>query len=238
MPVQRAAPKIIITLDGPAGVGKSSLGKELANALPPELGLAFLDTGAMFRATAYFLGEAAGEADGPDSLAARLEKLDFTLRGSGEASELLCNGRVPGREIRSESIGAAASRLALNREVRDFLRKAQQKIGAQYSLVAEGRDMGTVVFPSADCKFFLDARPEVRALRRRNQLLNQNAGKDAPVPDLECIERLIRQRDEQDRQRALAPLRPAEDAVIIDTSDLERAEVLAKLLAEVRKKLL
>jgi cytidylate kinase len=121
--------------------------------------------------------------------------------------------------------------------VRDFLRKAQQKIGAQYSLVAEGRDMGTVVFPSACCKFFLDARPEVRALRRRKQLLKHNDGKDALVQDLACIERQIRQRDEQDRKRVLAPLRPAEDAIIIDTSDLERAAVLALLLTEVRKKL-
>jgi cytidylate kinase len=217
------------------------LARALADALFPELELVFLDTGAMFRAAAYFLGEASGEPegpDGPDSLTARLEKLDFTLRGAGGGSELLCNGRVLGREIRSESIGVAASRLATNRAVRDFLRKAQQKIGAQHSLVAEGRDMGTVVFPSARCKFFLDARLEVRALRRRSQLLKQNAGKEAAVPELECIGQRIRERDEQDQKRALAPLRPAEDAVIIDTSDLGREEVLAKLLAEVRKKLL
>jgi cytidylate kinase len=163
--------------------------------------------------------------------------LEFTLRGAGETSELLCNGRVLGREIRSEKIGTAASGLATDREVRSFLLEAQQKIGAQCSLVAEGRDMGTVVFPAACCKFFLDARPEVRALRRRSQLLEQHSGDAAGVPPLELIEKQIRQRDEQDRNRALAPLRPAKDAVLADTSDLSLDEVLAALLAEVRKKL-
>ena len=98
--------------------------------------------------------------------------------------------------------------------------------------------MGTVVFPAACCKFFLDARPEVRALRRRIQLLEQHSGNEAEVPALELIEKQIRQRDAQDRNRALAPLRPAKDALLVDTSELSLDGALALLLAETRKKLL
>jgi cytidylate kinase len=250
MSVQRTASTptapVIITIDGPAGVGKSTLARSLAQALSPELGVAFLDTGAMFRAVAFFLEEATGENSLVDAgvLAERLKSFDlnlqFNLLGSGDASVLLCNGRALGSEIRSERIGAFASRLATFGKVRDFLREAQQKIGAQRSLVAEGRDMGTIVFPAACCKFFLDAKPEVRALRRRQQLLEQNADKPGQalpdVPGLDIITEQIRQRDAQDRGRAIAPLRPAEDAVIVDTSNLTLAEVLESLLSYVWKR--
>jgi cytidylate kinase len=188
----------------------------------------------MFRAVAYFLNQEQ-LADKP--LSTCLNTLEFTLQGQGDASVLLCNGRHLGNEIRSENMGALASKLATRAEVRDFLRQAQQKIGAACSLVAEGRDTGTVIFPFADCKFFLDARQEVRAIRRRKQLLEQNGGKESLVPALELIEEQIRQRDDQDRNRALAPLRPAEDAIIVDTSRLGLAEVLTSLLDAARTKL-
>jgi cytidylate kinase len=231
---------LVITLDGPAGVGKSTLARSLAQGL----GLAFLDTGAMFRCVACQLGEAALElAD--SALAARLEKLEFSLvrptGGSGDSGgsgdwELACNGRVPGQEIRGEAVGRLASRLATREPVREFLKLAQQELGRAYALVAEGRDMGSVVFASACCKFFLDADPAVRAGRRWLQLREQGVG-GADLPSPKEIEAQIRERDQQDRSRALAPLRPAEDAVIVDTSDLGLEQVLERLLAEARRKM-
>ncbi|MDL2307683.1 (d)CMP kinase [Desulfovibrio sp. OttesenSCG-928-C06] len=227
----------IITLDGPAGVGKSTLAKALAR----ELQLPFLDTGAMFRYVAHALGEDALKLDGP-ALAARLETLDFDLKGSGDNSILACNGQVPGNEIRTEQVGKLASKFAALPEVRDFLKTAQQRLGNRGPLVAEGRDMGTVVFPQAARKFFLDADPLVRAKRRQLQLLEQGADKrqaaNAPAPgseeELRQIEAQIRERDHQDRNRAIAPLRPAEDAIIVDTSNLSLDQVLAKLLDSAR----
>lgn len=232
----------IITLDGPAGVGKSTL----AQALARELNLPFLDTGAMFRCVAYELGEKALDLPGTE-LSAKLAALDFSLRnngGSGNDSLLLCGGRAPGNEIRGEQVGGLASRLAALPEVREFLKQEQQKLGRQSSLVAEGRDMGTVVFPNAYRKFFLDAEPRVRARRRQLQLAEQRK-KDCPnnpnhlenensEAELERIEAQIRQRDDLDRNRAIAPLRPAADAIIVDTSQMSLEEVLARLLDYVR----
>lgn len=221
-----SAPLLLITLDGPAGVGKSTIAKALAR----ELGLAYLDTGAMFRAVALQLG-AQGVDQDDATLRARLQGLRFALQGAGEATQLVCNGRVLGAEIRTETVGMLASTLAKRAPVRELLREQQQALGRETALVAEGRDMGTVVFPQASCKFFLDAAPEVRARRRALQL--QELG--APCPPLKELTEQIRARDEQDRTRELAPLRPAQDAVLVDTGDLSIAGVLERVLERVRR---
>lgn len=200
----------IITIDGPAGVGKSTLAKRVA----AHAGLAYLDTGAMFRIIAKRLG-AKGLALSPATLEAELGKLVFSLSGAGTDTALACNGIVAGQEIRTEEVGALASEFAQLPPVRTYLKKAQQALGAEYALVAEGRDMGTAIFPDAKYKFFLDASAEVRAARRVNQL--RENGVEA---DLATITAQIKERDERDRNRAIAPLKPAEDAVIIDTSAL------------------
>lgn len=210
----------IITLDGPAGVGKSSLARLLA----AKLGLPFLDTGAMFRCIALRLGPQTQTMD-EAALKQALSGISFSLEGSGDSSRLTCNGVAPGNEIRTEEIGALASKIATLPVVREFTKASQQAIGAQYSLVAEGRDMGTVVFPQASPKFFLDAEPRVRAMRRQSQLAEQGRNEN-----LDNLEEQIRLRDEQDRNRLIAPLKAADDAIIVDTSSLTLEEVLAELL--------
>ena len=151
-------------MDGPAGVGKSTLAKRLATIL----GIPYLDTGAMFRTIALRLGPGA-EALPEDELRARCKAFRFKLQGGGEHSVLLCNGVPVGPEIRTEEVGRLASRLATSTVVRDCLKEAQRSLG-ESGLVAEGRDMGTVVSPTARFKFFLDARPEVRGMRRFEEL--------------------------------------------------------------------
>ncbi|QGY39908.1 (d)CMP kinase [Pseudodesulfovibrio cashew] len=213
--------KLIVTIDGPAGVGKSTMAKRLAR----ELGIPYLDTGAMFRAVAWKLGEGSWDWD-ETRLKDELAGFDFTLSGVGEDSVLSLNGTPIGNEIRTEQVGMWASNVATLPVVRAYLKTAQQSLGARFSLVAEGRDMGTVIFPDAPHKFFLDASVEERANRRFHQL--EGLGKPA---DLEELKEQIARRDHQDRNRAVAPLRPADDAVTIDTTELDKDRVFA-LLAE------
>ncbi len=212
-----------ITIDGPAGVGKSSIAKILAR----DLDLAYLDTGAMYRALGLLLDDAALDGGEAERLAV-MSGLNFRLTGQGDASALTLNGRALGDEIRSEEVAARASRLAVLPDVRRFLQDAQRRIGQSTSLVCEGRDMGTKVFPQARYKFFLDAAPEARAERRFLQLKAQ----DRPA-DLALILSQIKARDEQDRNRAVDPLRPAPDAVIVDTGPLDINAVVAALKAHV-----
>lgn len=216
--------KLIVTIDGPAGVGKSTMAKRLAR----ELGIPYLDTGAMFRATAWKLGEGSWEWDEAE-LEAAMADFVFTLSGIGEDSILSLNDTLIGDEIRTEEVGMRASNVATLPVVRTFLKTAQQSLGERFSLVAEGRDMGTVIFPDAQHKFFLDATVDERANRRFHQL--QRLGKPA---DLEALKEQIARRDHQDRNRAVAPLKAADDATTIDTTELNKDQVFAALVKGVR----
>lgn len=217
--------KRIVTIDGPAGVGKSTMAKQLAR----ELAIPYLDTGAMFRAIAWKLGEGAWEWD-EARLGEALASFEFSLSGVGEDSVLALNSVAIGAEIRTEEVGMWASNVATLPVVRSFLKTAQQSLGERFSLVAEGRDMGTVIFPDATHKFFLDATVDERARRRYRQL--QEMGKDA---DLELLKDQIAKRDDQDRNRAVAPLKAADDAVTIDTTTLTIPDVFKALVDGVQR---
>lgn len=212
---------LIVTVDGPAGVGKSTLAKKLAE----HLGIAYLDTGAMYRSLGLRVG--AGIADLSEAkMQEEFSKYSFALKKEAGQYVLYCNGEKIGDEIRTEKASRLASIMGKLPEARKALQKYQREIGANISLVAEGRDMGTVVFPHASVKFFLDARPEVRAKRRYDELVQK--GQNENYDDI--LQNIIA-RDEQDRNRAVDPLKPHETAVIVDTSDLDIDGVFQKLLS-------
>jgi len=217
---------LIVTLDGPAGVGKSTLARKLATAL----GIPYLDTGAMFRRLAL---ELRGNADiSEHTLREVFAGLDFTLHAENGESRLLCNSMPVGNEIRTEEVGLWAACIAGNSVVRNLLKEAQRAVGACSSLIAEGRDMGTEVFPDARCKFFLDASSDVRALRRLKDMETRGE-----KHQLVALAASIRERDAMDRERAIAPLRPAHDAVLVDTSELDIEGVFAVLMEHVERKI-
>ncbi len=224
--VHTVTPLPIVTLDGPAGVGKSTLAKGVAT----HLRIAYLDTGAMFRCLALKLGPGA-ELLEPEVLQERCAAWTFSLGGNGASTMLYCNGEAIRSEIRTEEVGNLASRLATVSVVRQILKEAQRSLGQNTPLVAEGRDMGSVIFPEARYKFFLDATAEIRAVRRMRQLEEQGETVDLPL-----LTEQIRQRDSRDRNRSEAPLRPAPDAIIIDTSALDVAGVLGEILHRITVK--
>lgn len=217
----------VITLDGPSGVGKTTLAKSLAE----ELGIAFLDTGAMYRVAALLLGKEA-HTWSESKLREGLRAMEFSMSDAGKDTVLYVNGRPVGVEIRTEAVGMLASNIAKIPVVREVLVQYQRDMGKKQSLVAEGRDMGTVVFPDAKCKFYIDADPAVRAKRRYLQLKDT-----AAVADPAQLEAEMRERDAQDMNRLVSPLKPADDAITVDTSELDAEKVLQLVVGQVEAKI-
>jgi cytidylate kinase len=214
---------MIVTIDGPAGAGKSSTARELAL----RLGFQFLDTGAMYRAvTWHCLKEAVDLAD-EQAVAESAKRGQFVF----QSGRVLVDGVEVTREIRRSAVTDQTRFVAGNNLVRAYLVELQRTLAAGADVVTEGRDQGTVAFPHAECKFYLTASPIKRALRRQNDLaLN---GEEVP---LEVILAQQESRDQRDANREFGALKPAPDAIPIDTSDLSLAEVVGRMEAIVRRK--
>jgi len=208
----------VVTLDGPGGAGKGTVGLGLAR----RLGWHFLDSGALYRVLALAADRAGLDESRPASVAGLLPGLDVRFDPAGEEPRVFLGGEDVSRAIRDEACGGLASRLAALPEVRAALLEAQRRWRRAPGLVADGRDMGTVVFPDALVKVFLTASPEVRAERRYKQLKDKGLSAN--------LARLIadtRERDRRDAERPVAPLKPAPDARLLDSSRLNVEEVTA-----------
>jgi cytidylate kinase len=227
-----AEKKNIITIDGPSGAGKSTISKLLA----ARLHYTYLDTGAMYRVVGLQVERAGVDVKaekGRKKLAQLLNSLDLKLapgEAGGETRAFLA-GEDVSHAIRTPEMAMIASRISAEPEVRQKLTEMQRAIGNNGAIVAEGRDMGTVVFPGAQYKFFLDATPEERARRRQLQLLE----KGQKVEFKEILAQ-TKKRDRDDSSRALAPLKPADDAIVIDSSEMNIDEVVSFMLAAIEKK--
>jgi cytidylate kinase len=214
---------MIVTIDGPAGTGKSSV----ARALAERLGFEFLNTGAMYRAVAL----ACLERRIPPDDDAQVADLTRRLKIRFANNRIFLDDRDVSDDIRWDEVTQAASVVASNPAVREQLVELQRQCGQGVNLVTEGRDQGTIVFPQAECKFFLTASPEERARRRLQELSAQ--GRDMTMAELLAQQA---ERDRRDETRACAPLRPADDAIRIDTSHLSLEAVVDKLAEHVRRR--
>jgi cytidylate kinase len=212
---------MIITIDGPAGAGKSSA----ARALAKRLGFEFLDTGAMYRSVALAALRAGVDLADPEATAALLANLRLELPGG----RVVLNGEDVSAAIRTQEVTAATGAAADSPVVRRRLAELQRAIAAGRDMVCEGRDQGTVVFPDAVCKFFLVADPEERARRRQREL----EARHEPV-DFAALLAALQERDRRDAARDLAPMRPADDALLLDTTSLGLEQVVDRMETECR----
>lgn len=211
---------ISVAIDGPSGAGKSSLAKRLA----ADLGFVYVDTGAMYRAIGLYAVRQGADLHDAAAVAALLPQIRLDIRLEGGAQHVYLNGEDVSTAIRAEQIGMAASAVSAHGSVRDFLLETQRSLAAGQNVLMDGRDIGTVVLPNATVKIFLTASAEARARRRCKEL--QEKGQPA---DYATVLADIRQRDEQDTHRAIAPLRQAADAIRIDTSEIDFEQSVALL---------
>lgn len=224
---QSRAMAFVVTIDGPAGSGKSTVARHLAK----KLSLPYIDTGSMYRAVAFEGKKAGVSLENESELVALARTLQFRFVLSGEDFEIYCQrGSEPehvlGAEIRTPELSLGASQVAKHPKLRAVLVEKQQEIGAKEGGVAEGRDAGTVIFPQAPVKFFLTASPEVRARRRQEELVKRQGDQ---ARSYEEVLRDVNLRDQQDASRAASPMIPAKDAQLIDTSEMNIDEVLETL---------
>ena len=211
---------ISVAIDGPSGAGKSSMARRLA----ADLGYTYVDTGAMYRAIGLYARRAGVDTKNADAVAALLPQVKLDIRLQDGAQHILLNGEDVTEAVRAEEIGMAASDVSAHPAVRAFLLDTQRDLAASRDVLMDGRDIGTVVLPNATVKIYLTASADARARRRLAELLEK--GKQT---DYATVLADIEQRDYQDTHRAVAPLRQAEDAILVDTSDIGIEESFALL---------
>lgn len=219
---------INIAIDGPAGAGKSTIAKAVA----AKKGYIYVDTGAMYRAMALFILRNGIDPEDAAAISAKCTEADITIEYRDGAQVVLLGGENVNDYLRTPQVSDMASRTSVNGDVRRKLVELQQQLARRQNVVMDGRDIGTVVLPDAQVKIFLTASVEVRAGRRYKEMIEK--GEEA---DLEAIKAQIKERDERDMNREISPLKQAEDAVLVDTSDMSIDEVVERILGIVEKKI-
>ena len=217
--------KLLITIDGPAGAGKTTVSRGLAD----RLGYRYIDTGALYRGVALAVQIRGIDPENDGDLKLLCSDLSLAIVRKNEGLGLFLNGENISDRIRTPEITMLASAVSARPVVREFLLDLQKDLAREKAAVFEGRDMGTVVFPDADIKFFLDASTRTRAQRRYAEQKTKSS------QTLDEVERDIQQRDRNDSTRDVAPLKPAADAIIIDSTDLNADEVVDLMVSQIRK---
>ena len=217
-----------IAIDGPAGAGKSTIAKSLSK----RLGVIYVDTGAMYRAMALYLIRCGVDMEDAASISEKCKDADISIAFENGVQQVILNGENVSGLIRTEEVSSMASKSSVNPDVRAKLVELQQKLAEKEALVMDGRDIGTVVLPKAEVKIYLTASSAVRAKRRYDEL--KAKGEEC---ELARIEADIIERDHRDMTREISPLKQAEDAVLVDTSDMSIDEVEEKLLSIVEEKI-
>jgi cytidylate kinase len=220
--------KLVITIDGPSGAGKSTISQLLAE----RLNYIYVDTGALYRIVALKVKQEEIDPDNEKALSSICSRLDVSFKQQNGKLRVILEGKDVTEEIRTPEMSLLASRVSAKKVVRDALLGIQKKFGEDGGIVVEGRDMGTVVFPEAEVKFFLDASLETRGERRFKQYLEK--GKKF---DRNQIIREIEKRDLDDSKRVLSPLKPADGAIVIDSTKTGIEEVVAEMLKEIQQHL-
>ncbi len=217
-----------IAIDGPAGAGKSTIAKAVAK----ELKFIYVDTGAMYRAMALFMVCQGVDLQDTDEIIKKCQEADITIRYEDGVQVVLLNGENVNAFLRTEEVGNGASVVSRIPEVREALRELQQKLAAENDCIMDGRDIGTCILPNAQVKIFLTASSAVRAKRRYDELAVK--GEEC---DLAKIQADIEERDYRDMHREASPLKQAEDAVLVDTSDMTVDQVIERLLQICRERI-
>jgi len=222
------AKRLTIAIDGPSGAGKSTVGRALAR----RLGYLYIDTGAMYRAVALKVKEKALVLRDESKLSALVSSLHITFAGKGKETAVLCNGKDVTKAIRSPEMSRLASDISRKKVVREALVRKQREMGMGGGVVLEGRDIGTVVFPDAEIKFYLDADTEERGKRRFKELVE----KGMKVDFKDTLEE-VKNRDHRDMNRAISPLRKAADALFIDSTGRTVEEIVEEMVQWVKTRL-
>ena len=215
--------KLLITIDGPAGAGKTTVSRALAD----RLGYRYIDTGALYRGVALAAETRGVDPQNDDDLKQLCSNIDLTFVRKKEGLSLILNGENISDRIRTPEITMLASAISARPVVREFLLDLQKDLGREKAAVFEGRDMGTVVFPDADLKFFLDASTRTRAQRRYAEQKSKSS------QTLDEVERDIQRRDRNDSTRDVAPLKPAADAIVIDSTEMNVDEVVDLMVSQI-----